>query len=238
MLLYPGFTFSFVISVVFLIVITLHFIIPRKLSFIRRGEKFNSREANQFCHQFTFADLRAATSNFSHELVIGKGRFGKVFKGVVSLIGYCDNKDEMILVYEYVKNGSLADHLYKEKVRNGSNYNMSWVKRVKICIGAARGFYYLHTGTSIFHRVIHRDVKSSNILLDENWVAKVSDFGLSKGTQGHCDSEYFLTRHLTTKSDVYSFGVVLFEVLCDRLVFDYKLPKEQISRVLWAQHCM
>ncbi|KAM7486252.1 hypothetical protein LguiA_002261 [Lonicera macranthoides] len=107
---------------------------------------------------------------------------------------------------------------------------MSWEKRVKICIGAARGLDYLHTGTGILHRVIHRDVKTSNILLDENWAAKISDFGLSKtGSANH---------RLTRKSDVYSFGVVLFEVLCGRPAFDYKLPKEQISLVLWAQDCI
>ncbi|KAM7489249.1 hypothetical protein LguiB_026733 [Lonicera macranthoides] len=257
-----------------------------------RTSKFTT-PANQFCRRFTFAEIRVATRNFSQGFVIGKGGFGKVFKGiidngattvaikrldpmskqggkeftteiemlskirhshVVSLIGYCDENDEMILVYDYVENGSLADHLYKEKARDGSNYNMSWVKRVKICIGAARGLDYLHTGTGILQRVIHRDVKSSNILLDENWAAKISDFGLSKigpanqssthvstrvkGTQGYCDPEYFLTRRLTRKSDVFSFGVVLFEVLCGRHVFDYRLPKEQISLVLWAQQCI
>ncbi|KAM7489228.1 hypothetical protein LguiB_026712 [Lonicera macranthoides] len=160
---------------------------------------------------------------------------------VVSLMGYCDDNDEMILVYDYVENGSLADYLYKEKVRNGSNSNMSRVKRVKICIGAVRGLDHLHTGTGILQRVIHRDVKSSNILLDENWAAKISDFGLSKigpanqssthvstrvkGTQGYCDPEYFLTCRLTRKSDVFSFGVVLFEVSSGRHVFDYRLPR-------------
>ncbi|KAM7489226.1 hypothetical protein LguiB_026710 [Lonicera macranthoides] len=164
-------------------------------------------------------------------------------------MGYCDDNDEMILVYDYVENGSLADHLYKEKVRNGNNSNMSWVKWVKICIGAARGLDYLRTGTGILQRVIHRDVKSSNILLDENWAAKISDLGPAnqssthvstrvKGTQGYCDPEYFLTRRLTRKSYVFSFGVVLFEVLCGRHVFDYRLPKEQISLVLWAQQCI
>ncbi|KAM7486260.1 hypothetical protein LguiA_002269 [Lonicera macranthoides] len=267
----------------------------RQLFFLRRsisGKKFTS-PTDQLCRRFTFAEIKAATRNFSHGFVIGKGGFGKVFKGiidngattvaikqldpmskqggkefsteiemlskfrhshVVSLIGYCDDKDEMILVYEYMENGSLADHLYKEKVRNGSNSNISWVKRIKICIGAARGLDYLHTGTGILQRVIHRDVKSSNILLDENWAAKISDFGLSKtgpanqslthvstrvkGTPGYYDPEYFLTHRLTKKSDVYSFGVVLLEVLCGRQVFDYRLLKEQTSLVLWAQHCI
>ncbi|KAM7489232.1 hypothetical protein LguiB_026716 [Lonicera macranthoides] len=155
----------------------------------------------------------------------------------------------MILVYDYVKNGSLADYLYKEKVRNGSNSNMSRVKRVKICIGAARGLDYLHTGTGILQRVIHRDVKSSNILWDENWAAKISDFGLSKigpanqssthvstrvkGTQGYCDPEYFLTCRLTRKSDVFSFGVVLFEVSSGR----HALQEKKDSFVLDEEVC-
>ncbi|KAM7486257.1 hypothetical protein LguiA_002266 [Lonicera macranthoides] len=249
-LLYPGITLTFVPipllipshstdfvhtilpSVALPILTPLCFIIPPNLSFLRRSissKKFTSLP-DQLCCRFTFAKIRAATCYFSHAFVIGKGRFGKVFKGiidngattvaikrldpmskqgvkefsteiemlskirhshVVSLIGYCDNNDEMILVYEYVENGSLADHLYKEKVRNGpANQSLT------------------HVSTHV------------------------------KGTQGYCDPEYFLTRRLTKKSDFFSFGVVLFEVLCARPVFDYRLPKDQISLVLWAQHCI
>ncbi|KAM7462729.1 hypothetical protein LguiA_030850 [Lonicera macranthoides] len=150
---------------------------------------------------------------------------------IVSLIGYCYTSSEMILVYEYMSTGSLAEHLYRTN-QNGRGCTLSWVQRLKICLGAARGLDYLHTGTSVQESVIHRDVKSSNILLDSNWVAKVSDFGLSKtnpinqsytrtnpkGTVGYMDPEYMLTLRLRMKYDVYSFGVVLFEVMCGRLI--------------------
>ncbi|GJS54955.1 protein kinase, ATP binding site-containing protein [Tanacetum coccineum] len=113
---------------------------------------------------------------------------------------------------------------------------MTWVRRLNICIGAARGLMYLHNAIGAQQRVLHRDIKSSNILLDENWNAKISDFGLSKlgpanqeitflvsvavGTPGYCDPEYAATGFLTKESDVYSFGVVLFEVLSGRFSFD------------------
>ncbi|PWA60605.1 protein kinase-like domain, Concanavalin A-like lectin/glucanase domain protein [Artemisia annua] len=121
---------------------------------------------------------------------------------LVSLIGYCNENKEMILVYEYMSNGTLEDHLHK------------------LC--AARALHYLHTGTDTQQGVIHHDMKSSNILLDRKWAAKLSDFGLSKispidtpltfvntlvkGTFGYFDPEYFLTGRLTRKSDVFSFG--------------------------------
>ncbi|KAF7129173.1 hypothetical protein RHSIM_Rhsim10G0052600 [Rhododendron simsii] len=240
---------------------------------------------------FSLAEIQLATNNFDDALVVGRGGFGKVYKGfiddgatvvavkrlnaeskqgakefwteiktlstlrhphLVTLIGYSDEFGEMILVYEYMVNGTLADLLYKpSRKRYGPDfYHLEWDQRLKICIGAARGLDYLHTEQS----VIHRDVKTTNILLNENWIAKISDFGLSKtgttnqtqshvstevrGTFGYLDPQYFLTHRLTMKSDVYAFGVVLFEVLCARPPVDFRVEEEQCSLAMWAQHCI
>ncbi|CAA7045121.1 unnamed protein product [Microthlaspi erraticum] len=143
-------------------------------------------------------------------------------RNLVRLLGFYEDAEERVLVYEYMANGSLADHLHSPRFEP-----LTWERRLMIALDAARGIQYLHEFA--VPPVIHRDIKSSNILLDATWTAKVSDFGLSQmgpteedvshlslhaaGTLGYIDPEYYRLQQLTTKSDVYSFGVVLLELL-------------------------
>ncbi|KAL2343549.1 hypothetical protein Fmac_004834 [Flemingia macrophylla] len=169
---------------------------------------------------------------------------------LVSLIGFCNGGGEMILVYDFMSRGTLRDHLYGG---GGGGTRLSWERRLKICVEAARGLEFLHSGGGDRGSVIHRDVKSTNILLDEDWVAKVSDFGLSKvgpnassthvttdvkGSFGYLDPEYYMSLWLTQKSDVYSFGVVLLEVLCGRGPVESRVEnKQQGFLVAWVRRC-
>ncbi|KAG6778398.1 hypothetical protein POTOM_018260 [Populus tomentosa] len=145
-------------------------------------------------------------------------------KNVVNLVGFCFERGEQMLIYEFVRNGSLRDSL-----SGSSGIWLDWRRRLKVALGAARGLAYLHE--LVNPRIIHRDVKSANILLDECLNAKVADFGLSKpmdnselivattqvkGTMGYIDPEYQKTLLLTEKSDVYGFGVVLLELVSGR----------------------
>ncbi|TMW88930.1 hypothetical protein EJD97_017885 [Solanum chilense] len=217
-----------------------------------------------------FEALQEATNNFDYKFLIEESDFGKVYKGVlcggrkvalkryvsisqqvvekfqkqieilshrhpnlVLLIGYCDDNNEMILIFEYLNHENLWNHLYESALLTSS-----WEQRLKICIGVARGLHYLHT-----NRIIHRDVKSPDILLDENFVPKIADFGSKamleldqtyvrtpiERTRVEVDPEYFMRRQLTEKSDVYSLGVVLFEVLCAGSPTVQSMPGEIVS---------
>ncbi|XP_028081351.1 probable leucine-rich repeat receptor-like protein kinase At5g49770 [Camellia sinensis] len=142
-------------------------------------------------------------------------------KNLVGLVGFCFEQGEQMLVYEFMPNGTL-----RESLSGRSGIHVDWKRRLRIAIGSARGLAYLHELAD--PPIIHRDVKSTNILLDENLTAKVADFGLSKlvsdsekghvstqvkGTLGYLDPEYYMTQQLTEKSDVYSFGVVMLELI-------------------------
>ncbi|XP_057971364.1 probable serine/threonine-protein kinase PBL25 [Malania oleifera] len=164
---------------------------------------------------------------------------------LVNLIGYCADGDQRLLVYEYLPCGSLEDHLLDLEPEKKS---LDWYTRMKIASGAALGLEYLHVKAN--PPVIYRDLKSSNILLDESFNAKLSDFGLAKlgpmgdkmhvssrvmGTYGYCAPEYARTGHLTVQSDVYSFGVVLLELITGRRAIDTTRPIDEQNLVAWAQ---
>ncbi|RWR78409.1 protein kinase 2B, chloroplastic-like protein isoform X1 [Cinnamomum micranthum f. kanehirae] len=161
---------------------------------------------------------------------------------LVKLIGYCLEGDNRLLVYEFMPKGSLENHLF----RRGPQL-LSWAVRIKVAIGAAKGLSFLHDSES---QVIYRDVKASNILLDGEYNAKLSDFGLAKdgptgdkthvstqvmGTHGYAAPEYIATGRLTAKSDVYSFGVVLLELLSGRRALDKTKVGIEQNLVDWAK---
>ncbi|PUZ63557.1 hypothetical protein GQ55_3G077100 [Panicum hallii var. hallii] len=166
---------------------------------------------------------------------------------LLSLIGHCSEGGQRLLVYEFMANGGLQEHLYPSRGSCGGISKLDWDTRMRIALEAAKGLEYLHERVN--PPVIHRDFKSSNILLDKDFHARVSDFGLAKlgsdragghvstrvlGTQGYVAPEYALTGHLTTKSDVYSYGVVLLELLTGRVPVDMKRPPGEGVLVNWA----
>ncbi|XP_074320050.1 serine/threonine-protein kinase-like protein ACR4 [Silene latifolia] len=162
---------------------------------------------------------------------------------LLNLLGYCEEAEERLLVYEFMAHGSLHQHLHGKD--NVSKEQLDWVRRVTIAVQASRGIEYLHGYAC--PPVIHRDIKSSNILIDEEHNARVADFGLSllgptdsssplaelpAGTLGYLDPEYYRLHYLTTKSDVYSFGVLLLEILSGRKAIDMQFEDGNI--VEWA----
>ncbi|KAK7261755.1 hypothetical protein RIF29_28074 [Crotalaria pallida] len=226
--------------------------------------------------QFTYAELMSITRKF--ERVVGKGAFGIVYHGnigetevavkmispspqgylqfqaeakllvivhhkcLTSLIGYCDDGTNMALIYEYMSNGDLAKHL------SDKNENiLSWKQRLQIAVDAAEGLEYMHHGCN--PPIVHRDVKSKNILLNEKLRGKLADFGLSKifpdegdthmstvvaGTPGYLDPQYNLFKKLKEKSDVYSFGVVLLEIITGQPAIIKTEENTHIHIVQWV----
>ncbi|XP_031499332.1 probable protein kinase At2g41970 [Nymphaea colorata] len=167
----------------------------------------------------------------------------------VQLVGYCLEADNRILVYQFATMGSLHDVLHGRKGVQGAEPGpvLDWSQRVNIAYGAARGLEYLHE--KVQPPIVHRDVRSSNVLLFDNFNAKIADFNLTNqspdtaarlhstrvlGTFGYHAPEYAMTGQITQKSDVYSFGVVLLELLTGRKPVDHTMPKGQQSLVTWA----
>ncbi|KAJ0487893.1 putative protein kinase RLK-Pelle-RLCK-VIIa-2 family [Helianthus annuus] len=161
---------------------------------------------------------------------------------LVKLIGYCCEDEHRLLVYEYMPRGSLENQLFRR-----FSVSLPWSVRMKIALGAAKGLAFLHEAKK---PVIYRDFKASNILLDSDYKAKLSDFGLAKdgpegddthvstrvmGTHGYAAPEYLMTGHLTAASDVYSFGVVLLELLTGRKSLDKSRPNREQNLADWAR---
>ncbi|XP_039015513.1 probable serine/threonine-protein kinase PBL21 isoform X2 [Hibiscus syriacus] len=162
---------------------------------------------------------------------------------LVTLIGYCTAGNQRLLVYEYMPMGSLEDHLFEP-----GQEPLSWNNRIKIAVGAARGIEYLHCKAN--PSIIYRDLKSANILLDNDFNPKLSDFGLAKlgpvgdnthvstrvmGTYGYCAPEYAMSGKLTLKSDIYCFGVVLLELITGRKAIDSTKKHGEQNLVSWSR---
>lgn len=199
-------------------------------------------EGNRVAVKVRFDPSQLAADSFINEVFL----LSQVHhQNLVTLEGFCQEPKHQILVYEYLPEGALTDHLYGAK---GKRNPLDWKKRLKIAVDAAAGIEYLHNGSNT--KIIHRDVKCSNILMDAGMNAKVCDFGLSKqivqadathvttvvkGTAGYLDPEYYSTQQLTEKSDVYSFGVVLLELICGREPLTHTGSPDTYNLVLWAK---
>ncbi|KAK7316704.1 hypothetical protein RJT34_00362 [Clitoria ternatea] len=165
-------------------------------------------------------------------------------KNLVRLLGYCIEGVHRLLVYEYVNNGNLDQWLHGVMSQQGT---LTWEARMKVILGTAKALAYLHE--AIEPKVVHRDIKSSNILIDKEFNAKVSDFGLAKllgsgeshittrvmGTFGYVAPEYANTGLLNERSDIYSFGVLLLEVVTGRDPVDYSRPTNEVNLVEWLK---
>ncbi|KAI3807200.1 hypothetical protein L1987_23125 [Smallanthus sonchifolius] len=165
-------------------------------------------------------------------------------KNLVRLLGYCVEGAHRILVYEYVDNGNLEQWIHGDV---GPTSPLTWEIRMNIILGTAKGLTYLHEGLE--PKVVHRDIKSSNILLDRQWNPKVSDFGLAKllgsersyvttrvmGTFGYVAPEYASTGMLNERSDVYSFGILIMEIISGRNPVDYSRPQGEVNLVDWLK---
>nr|GMC85150.1 probable serine/threonine-protein kinase PBL19 [Ipomoea batatas] len=219
------------------------------------------REKGQHLRVFSLSELREATCNFNRLLKVGEGGFGKVYKGSINPP---DGQGDSIVVAikKLNVNGSqghkqwvaevqflgVVEHPNLVKLLGNSMPTISWRTRLNIILGAAQGIAYLHDGLDV--KVIYRDFKTSNVLLDKDFNAKLSDFGLARegptgdkshvstapiGTMGYTAPEYIETGHLSVKTDVWSFGVVLYEILTGRRAMERNRPSSEQKLLEWVK---
>jgi serine/threonine protein kinase len=191
--------------------------------------------------------LIQVTGQGDREFMAEMETIGKIkHRNLVPLLGYCKIGEERLLVYEYMKWGSL-ESVFHDKSKGGGS-RLDWAARKKIAIGSARGLAFLHH--SCIPHIIHRDMKSSNVLIDENFEARVSDFGMARlvnaldthlsvstlaGTPGYVPPEYYQSFRCTTKGDVYSYGVILLELLSGKRPIDPSAFGDDNNLVGWAK---
>uniref|UniRef100_A0A7N2KWB6 Protein kinase domain-containing protein n=1 Tax=Quercus lobata TaxID=97700 RepID=A0A7N2KWB6_QUELO len=226
--------------------------VVKKRKNIKRKEKFFKQNGGLLLQQqlsssevtvekttklFNSKDSEKATDNFNVNRILGQGGHGTVYK---------DKSSFALLVYEFIPNGTLSQYLYEQN----EEFPATWEMRLRIATEVAGALFYLHSAAST--PIYHRDIKTTNILLDDKYRAKVADFGTSRsiavdqthlttvvqGTFGYLDPEYFQSSQFTEKSDVYSFGVVLVELLTGEKPISFTRAKECRSLATYLIHSM
>ncbi|KAK9199216.1 hypothetical protein WN944_014404 [Citrus x changshan-huyou] len=249
-----GKAFGIAVAAAFLIILVVVGILQWKGCF--RPENTLERElrgVDLHTASFTLKQIKAATNNFAPDNKIGEGGFGPVYKigmisalqhpNLVKLYGCCMEGNQLSLIYEYLENNSLARAMFGPEEHR---LKLDWPTRRRICLGIARGLAYLHGESRI--KIVHRDIKATNVLLDKDLNPKISDFGLAKldeednthistrvaGTIGYMAPEYATRGHLTEKADVYSFGIVALEIVSGRSNVFSRTKEDKIYLLDWA----